>query len=291
MRSVVDISQSLTTPVVLDQNDYLPFGTRVSNSQHAQMGTNRWRYAGKEAFPELNQLDFGARIYDPFTARWTAVDKEAGKFLNFGSYVYCGSNPILHKELDGEVWDTFIDVGFLAYDVGSAIYHGIKGNHDAAKASLKSAGADLVFAVVPGASVVMVKGVKVAHRGAEMIRGGSEAFRGLRYAGEFGVNSYRTLRNAVTKAFGKNSGLEVHHLIEQRFAKVLGLDPNKMASVVLTKEEHKVFTQQWRKHIGYDKIDEAKGITTSSATKDKIIEAAKKVYKDYPEFLRIIESL
>lgn len=52
-----------------------------------------------------------------------------------------------------------------------------------------------------------------------------------------------------------------------------------------------MFTQQWRKHIGYDKIDEAKGITTSSATKDKIIEAAKKVYKDYPEFLRIIESL
>ena len=161
--------------MVLEQNDYLPFGTKVSNSQHAQMGTNRWRYAGKEAFPELNQLDFGARMYDPFTARWTAVDKEAGKFPNFGSYVYCGSNPILHKELDGEVWDTFIDVGFLAYDVASAIYHGIKGNHDAAKASLKSAGANLVFAIVPGASVVMVKGAKLIKNADHIIDAGKTA--------------------------------------------------------------------------------------------------------------------
>ena len=282
----MDISQSLTAPVVLEQNDYLPFGTRVSNSQHAQMGTNRWRYAGKEAFPELNQLDFGARIYDPFTARWTAVDKEAGKFPNFGSYVYCGSNPILHKELDGEVWDTFIDVGFLAYDVGSAIYHGIKGNHDAAKASLKSAGADLVFAVVPGASVVMVKGVKVAHRGAEMIRGGSEAFRGLRYAGEFGVGRYSQLRKIVTDVFGTGSGLEVHHLIERRFAKGLGISESSIPSVVLTKDEHRVFTNLWRETIHYAK----QGEESVRITKEIVLKAAEYVYKDYPEFYRIVKE-
>ena len=284
---MVDISQSLTAPVVLEQNDYLPFGTRVSNSQHAQMGTNRWRYAGKEAFPELNQLDFGARMYDPFTARWTAVDKEAGKFPNFGSYVYCGSNPILHKELDGEVWDTFIDVGFLAYDVGSAIYHGIKGNHDAAKASLKSAGADLVFAVVPGASVVMVKGVKVAHRGAEMIRGGSEAFRGLKYAGEFGIDTYSRLRKAVVEIYGKGSGLEVHHLIEKRFAEVLNVNKSSIPSTVLTKEEHRVFTNFWRDTIGYMKSNGEKRTDTSL---EKIINSAQKIYKDYPEFLEAIEN-
>ena len=94
VRSVVDISQSLTAPVVLEQNDYLPFGTKVSNSQHAQMGTNRWRYAGKEAFPELNQLDFGARMYDPFTARWTAVDPMAGKYAGMSPFGYCAGNPV-----------------------------------------------------------------------------------------------------------------------------------------------------------------------------------------------------
>ena len=102
VRSVVDISQSLTAPVVLEQNDYLPFGTRVSNSQHAQMGTNRWRYAGKEAFPELNQLDFGARMYDPFTARWTAVDPMAGKYAGMSPFGYCAGNPVNFLDPEGK---------------------------------------------------------------------------------------------------------------------------------------------------------------------------------------------
>ena len=160
VRSVVDISQSLTAPVVLEQNDYLPFGTKISHPLHAQMGTNHWRYAGKEEFTELNLLDFGARMYDPFTARWTKTDDAAATFPNFGSFVYCGSNPISHKEIDGDVWDTVIDAAFLAYDVGSAIYHGIKGNHEAAKQSLKNVGEDLLFAAIPGATVAVAKGAK-----------------------------------------------------------------------------------------------------------------------------------
>ena len=69
-------------------NDYLPFGTKISNPLHAQMGTNRWRYAGKEEFPDLNLLDFGARMYDPFTARWTAVDPMARGCSHISSYAY-----------------------------------------------------------------------------------------------------------------------------------------------------------------------------------------------------------
>ena len=287
VRSVLDITPDVTIPVPLEQNDYLPFGTKISNPLHAQMNTNRWRYAGKEEFPDLNLLDFGARMYDPFTARWTAVDPQGKKVPGFSTYAYCGDNPVFHKELDGEVWDTFIDAGFLAYDVGSAIYQGIKGNRDAAKASWKSAGADFVFAIVPGASVVMFKGAKALHRAGEIVRSESEAFKALSHAGEFGVDSYRTLRNAVTKTFGKNSGLEVHHLIEQRFSKALGLDPNKMPSVVLTKEEHKMFTKRWREVIGYDVVDKGR-TTTTQATKEDIFEAAKKVYKDYPEILKVL---
>ena len=51
VRSVVDISPNLSWPVVLEQNDYLPFGTKIANSLHAQMTANRWRYAGKEGIP------------------------------------------------------------------------------------------------------------------------------------------------------------------------------------------------------------------------------------------------
>ena len=160
VRSVLDISMNVSSPVVLEQNDYLPFGTKIANPLHVQMGTNRWRYAGKEEFPDLNLLDFGARMYDPFTARWTKTDDAAATFPNFGSFVYCGSNPISHKEIDGDVWDTVIDAAFLAYDVGSAIYHGIKGNHEAAKQSLNNVGEDLLFAAIPGATVAVAKGAK-----------------------------------------------------------------------------------------------------------------------------------
>ena len=88
VRSVLDITPDVTVPIPLEQNDYLPFGTKISNPLHAQMGTNRWRYAGKEEFPDLNLLDFGARMYDPFTARWTAVDPMARGCSHISSYAY-----------------------------------------------------------------------------------------------------------------------------------------------------------------------------------------------------------
>ena len=94
VRSVLDITPDVTIPVPLEQNDYLPFGTKIANPLHAQMGTNRWRYAGKEEFPDLNQLDFGARMYDPFTARWTTMDPLAEKYYSISPYVYCADDPV-----------------------------------------------------------------------------------------------------------------------------------------------------------------------------------------------------
>ena len=94
IRSVLDITPDVTFPVPLEQNDYLPFGTKIANPLHAQMNTNRWRYAGKEEFPDLNLLEFGARMYDSFTARWTAVDPMAGKYTGTSPYAYCADNPV-----------------------------------------------------------------------------------------------------------------------------------------------------------------------------------------------------
>ena len=116
IRSVVDIMQNLYSPVVLEQNDYLPFGTKIANPLHAKMGTNRWRYAGKEEFPDLNQLDFGARMYDPFTARWTAVDPMARGCSHISSYAYCYGNPLRYADPNGcDGWDKTVGyaIGFI----------------------------------------------------------------------------------------------------------------------------------------------------------------------------------
>ena len=106
-------------------------------------------------------------------------------------------------------------------------------------------------------------------------------------ASEFGIDSYKSLTKAVAEKYGKGSGLEVHHLIEQRLAKAWGMNVDEIPSVVLTKEEHQVFTNKWRKEIGY--INSKAEIKTGNATREQIIEAAKEVYKDYPEFLKVLK--
>ena len=61
-----------------------------------------------------------------------------------------------------------------------------------------------------------------------------------------------------------------------------------MPSIVLTKEEHLKFTAAWRKAIGYDKSGAT--IETSTAKKEEIFNAARDIYQDYPELLKVIEE-
>ena len=111
VRAVIDITEDLGFPQVLEQNDYLPFGTRIQNPDLTCWMDNRWQYAGKEAqrfapggvfnqpslsgsgSVDLGLLNFGARMYDPFTARWTAADPMASKYHGHSPFGYCGSNP------------------------------------------------------------------------------------------------------------------------------------------------------------------------------------------------------
>ncbi len=67
-------------------------------------------------------------------------------------------------------------------------------------------------------------------------------------ASEFGIKSYKSLQKLT-----KGTGLEAHHLIEKRFAKMLGVNPGEMVSVALTKAEHQSFTNAWRKLSHMDK--------------------------------------
>ena len=109
VRSVIDITPDLVVPEVLEQNDYLPYGTRIQNPDFAATPTgNRWRYAAKEEQDfnpygslNLSLLDFGARMYDPFIARWTAVDPLASHVLDNSPYNYCIGNPTLFFDSTG----------------------------------------------------------------------------------------------------------------------------------------------------------------------------------------------
>ena len=81
---------------VVELNDYLPFGTGIPSGLISE--GNRYGFASKERQSigslETDYLDFGARHYDPFTARWTTTDPLAEKYHSFSPYNYCAGNPV-----------------------------------------------------------------------------------------------------------------------------------------------------------------------------------------------------
>ena len=133
VRAVIDGD----TGTVIEASDYYPFGKRiqvtdpvsepVEGSQHAAepavapvapatsvastSSPNRWRFSGKEDQSFLGAsiplLDFGARMYNPAIARWTASDPMSEKYYGISPYVYCANNPILFTDIAGNSYSEF----------------------------------------------------------------------------------------------------------------------------------------------------------------------------------------
>ena len=86
-----------------ESNEYLPFGTRLDGT--LALPENRYRIGGKEEQRfgglDLAMSDFGARFYDPFTARWTTRDPLAGKYHSLSPYNYCAGNPVNRIDYSG----------------------------------------------------------------------------------------------------------------------------------------------------------------------------------------------
>lgn len=79
----------------------------------------------------------------------------------------------------------------------------------------------------------------------------------------------------------KGTGLQAHHLIEQRFTGVLGQNARQGLSVAVTQAEHQAFANAWRLAIPY-------GAGTANATEAQIMNAARQIYSDYPQILNAL---
>ena len=89
---------------VVERNDYYPFGGRHPRNTLPVLSANRWRLGAKESQPSLtgSLVDFGARMYDPHTGRWTTQDPMAWKYMSLSPYNYCGNNPVNLVDPDGK---------------------------------------------------------------------------------------------------------------------------------------------------------------------------------------------
>lgn len=117
--------------------------------------------------------------------------------------------------------------------------------------------------------------IRMINREVQAIRAMS-AWGNLSMARHYGLKPYTMLRKAL-----KGTGLQAHHLLEARFEEILGQKASQMLSVAVTKSEHQVFTNAWRRLIPY-------GAGTEGATKKSIMEAARKIYADHPVILRML---
>ena len=69
--------------------------------------------------------------------------------------------------------------------------------------------------------------------------------------------------------------MEVHHIVEKRFADSLGVVKNSMPSIALTHDHHAVYTKAWRQNLPYGRI----------YSPTEIWSAAQRVYANDPELL------
>ena len=284
---------------ILEQNDYYAFGGRIDDPYQPYDQTNRYRYNGKEQlrFEGINLdpglTDYGARYYAPTFGRWTTPDPLADKYYSVSPYAFCNNNPVNFVDPDGAAVETAWDLASIGLGVRSLIKNVRSGNVRAAIGDGFGIAVDVAAAALPfvpggvGAIRYGVKGMNMLDAGADFLRLTGE-LQGFEKAAEFGVDSYKNLKKSVNSVYCTGSGFEVHHLVEQRFARKLGVKESDMPSIVLTKEEHKKFTAAWRKAIGYDKSGAT--IETSTAKKEEILNAARDVYQNYPELLKVIEE-
>lgn len=323
VRAVIDITPGLPAPVVLEQSDYLPFGTRISNAAHASMPSNRWRYAGKEeqrsGSLDLGLLNFGARMYDPFTARWTAVDPMAGKYGQMSPYSYCGGNPV------GLFDDGGLDLVIAGKNNSSVTFKtnllekeisvaslGIdwNGNHTLEGDAVLSAGLDIVGIVDPSGAADLANAA-LQYRNGEYLGAALSAVGLIPYAGDLvkagrvgkdvnvissTVDAFKAGKDLTTKSFrsftarnfrenlvrltGDNpAGKDAHHLLPKAFAKQLG---NKGINVNDPKYGRWVNRQAHNKTAHRYNQDFRKYLSDNpNATEEQIVEYANTLMKQY----------
>ena len=92
-------------------NDYLiSFGAPYADATASKgADVQTYKYNGKELdrMHGLNTYDYGARQYNPVTARWDRIDPLCEKFYSTSPFAYCANNPVKFVDPDGRRWDEY----------------------------------------------------------------------------------------------------------------------------------------------------------------------------------------
>lgn len=87
-------------PDIASATDYAPFGGALPGRSY-QPDKYRYGFNGKENDNEVNQQDYGMRIYDPRLGRFLSVDPIAKDYPELTPYQFASNTPIQAIDLDG----------------------------------------------------------------------------------------------------------------------------------------------------------------------------------------------
>jgi hypothetical protein len=169
--------------------------------------------------------------------------------------------------------------------ISSGTFEGGRDGTDAHQAATGDMSQDIgtikVLYKVAGAYYVIVPGLaqpQMVFRlpGGALPSTSSSSVAAFESASKYGIRPWNDLKKLT-----EGTGLRAHHLIEQRFAATLGVNPRTMQSIALTPAEHQVFTNAWRQAIPY-------GQGTANATVQQIQNVARQVYQDFPDILKAL---
>ncbi|MEE1945894.1 DUF6443 domain-containing protein [Pedobacter sp. KR3-3] len=91
---------------IVQIQDYYAFGLEMNpGNMLSSSPENQYKYNGKEKQAELglDQLDYGARFYDPLIGRWNVVDPKAELLEMSSPYVYSLNSPVNFIDKNGEL--------------------------------------------------------------------------------------------------------------------------------------------------------------------------------------------
>ena len=184
-------------------------------------------------------------------------------------FAYCGNNPVLHVDAHGYFFGTAIDILTLCSSFGQCL----RNPYD--PVNWVTLAADVVDVAVP-----LVSGCGEAVKLARAADAASDGLSCFSKAKDYGIKAYNALRKQL-----EGTGLQAHHIIEQRLVQFIDdIDVKTMLSVALTRTEHQRFTNAWRDWFEY-------GMSYADITVDDLWEAAQDIYSNYPALLEAARKI